>query len=180
MMKKIVLFLLLTQVCYAYPIQQPFPPFRIIGNVYYVGTNDLASYLIVTAKGNILINSNLEVGVPKIKNSIEKLGFKYSDTKILLVSHGHIDHAGGSALIKQQTHAKYMVMNADVPLITSGGKSDFQYSSDSEFYFPKTTKSAPADIRSAPIAIDKEIFSFSIIAARIIVITKLNLSIGAT
>ena len=141
-MKKIILFvvmiLLLPTLCFAYPKQNPFPPFRIIGNLYYVGTDDLASYLIVTPKGNILINSNLEADVPMIKASIEKLGFKFSDTKILLVSHAHLDHAAGSQLIKKQTHANYMVMDADVPLVESGGKSDFNYGNDSSMYFQQT------------------------------------------
>jgi metallo-beta-lactamase class B len=139
-MKKILLLItvLLYQSCFAYPMPHPFPPFKIAGNLYYVGTDDLASYLIVTPKGNILINSDLEANVPMIKNSIEKLGFKYSDTKILLISHAHFDHAAGSKLIKQQTHAKYMVMDADVTLVQSGGKTDFQYRNDSSIYFPST------------------------------------------
>lgn len=102
-------------------------------------TDDLASYLIVTPKGNILINSSLEETVPMLKASIEKLGFKYSDTKILLISHAHIDHAAGSHLIQQQTKAKYMVMDADVPLIQSGGKTDFIYANDVTLHFPPTT-----------------------------------------
>ncbi len=130
--------MLLNNLCFAYPIPNPFPPFRIIGNLYYVGTDDLASYLIVTPKGNILINSDLEANVPMIKNSIEKLGFKFSDTKILLISHAHLDHAAGSKLIKQETNAKYMVMDADVPLVESGGKSDFHYGNDASTYFPPT------------------------------------------
>jgi len=117
----------------------PFPPFRIAGNLYYVGTDDLASYLVVTPKGNILINSSLEANVPMIKASIEKLGFKFSDTKILLISHAHLDHAAGSQLLKQQTNARYMVMDADVPEVQSGGKSDFHYGSDDSMYFPATT-----------------------------------------
>lgn len=129
---------LANQLCFAYPIQNPFPPFRIIGNLYYVGTDDLASYLIVTSKGNILINSDLEASVPMIKASIEKLGFKFSDTKILLISHAHFDHAAGSKSIKQQTNAKYMVMDADVPLVESGGKTDFHYTNDPSIYFPST------------------------------------------
>ena len=77
---------------------EPFPPFRIAGNLYYVGSKGLASYLITTPQGNILINSDLEANVPMIKASIEKLGFKYTDTKILLISHAHFDHDAGSAL----------------------------------------------------------------------------------
>lgn len=129
---------LLHSLCFAYPLPNAFPPFRILDNLYYVGTDDLASYLIVTPEGNILINSDLEANVPMIKASIEKLGFKWSDTKILLISHAHFDHAAGSKLIKQQTNAKYMVMDADVPLVESGGKSDFQYGNDESTYFPPT------------------------------------------
>lgn len=125
--------------CFAYPISKPFPPFRIIGNLYYVGTDDLASYLLVTPKGNILINSDLLADVPMIKANIEKLGFKYSDTKILLISHAHFDHAAGSQLIRQQTGAKYCVMDRDVPLVESGGKSDFRYANDINAHFPGGT-----------------------------------------
>jgi len=105
----------------------PFPPYRIIGNIYYVGSQGLASYLITTPEGNILINSNLEKSVPMIKDSVEKLGFRFSDTKILLISHAHWDHCSGSAAIKELTGAKYMVMDADVPEIEAGGKGNFQY-----------------------------------------------------
>lgn len=116
---------------------KPFPPFHIAGNLYYVGTDYQGNYLIVTPQGNILINSDYKSNVPLIKASIEKLGFKFSDTKILLVSHAHADHAGGSALIKKMTGAKYMVMDADVPVVESGGKADFQYSNDPhELYHP--------------------------------------------
>lgn len=135
----IIITLLLNHLCFAYPMPNPFPPFQIAGNLYYVGTDDLASYLIVTPKGNILINSDLEENVPMIKENIKKLGFKFSDTKILLISHAHFDHAAGSKLIKQETNAKYMVMDADVPLVLSGGKSDFHYHNDPSIYFPPTT-----------------------------------------
>jgi metallo-beta-lactamase class B len=110
---------------------EPFPPFRIAGNLYYVGSKGLASYLITTPDGNILINSDLEANVPMIKSSIEKLGFKFSDTKILLISHAHWDHDAGSAMVKEATGAQYMVMDADVPVVESGGKADFQYGSSS-------------------------------------------------
>src|SRR5579859_552721 len=98
------------------------PPFRIAGNLYYVGSEDLAAYLIVTPKGNILINSNLESSPALIRKSVEALGFKFSDTKILLVSHGHYDHCAGSAEIKRETGAKYEVMAQDVPVVESGGR----------------------------------------------------------
>jgi len=105
----------------------PFPPFHIASDLYYVGTKDLASYLITTPKGNILINCELEADVPMIKASIEKLGFRFKDTKILLISHAHFDHDAGCAAIKEMTGAGYMVMDADVPVVESGGKADFQY-----------------------------------------------------
>jgi len=106
---------------------EPFPPHHIAGNVYYVGSKGLASFLIVTPQGNILLNSSLESSVPLIRASVEKLGFRFSDTKILLISHGHWDHCAGSALVKPSTGAKYMVMDADVPVVEAGGKGDFQY-----------------------------------------------------
>ena len=104
---------------------EPFPPHHVIGNVYYVGSKGLASYLITTPEGNILINSSLESSVPQIRASIEKLGFHFSDTKILLISHAHWDHCAGSALVKQLTGAKYMVMDADVAGNRSGRQRQF-------------------------------------------------------
>jgi len=105
----------------------PVAPFRIAGNLYYVGTRDLAAYLVVTPAGDILINSNLASSPPLIRHSVEQLGFHFSDIKILLISHAHSDHAGGSAAILKQTGAKYMVMDADVQVIQDGGRSDFAY-----------------------------------------------------
>jgi metallo-beta-lactamase class B len=102
-----------------------FPPHRIVGNLYYVGTESLASFLIVTPAGDILINSCYEADVPGIKDSVEKLGFHFSDIKILLGSHAHADHMEGDALVKQMTGARLMVMEADIPAllkITPGGK----------------------------------------------------------
>jgi metallo-beta-lactamase class B len=105
----------------------PIKPFRIVGNLYYVGSKDLASYLIVTPDGNILINSNLEESVPQIRHSIEGLGYRFSDIRILLISHAHWDHDSGSAAVKRETGAQYMVMDGDVPVVESGGTADFQY-----------------------------------------------------
>jgi metallo-beta-lactamase class B len=93
--------------------------FRIAGNLYYVGTADLAVYLINTPQGNILINSDFKEDVPAIRKSIEGLGFKYADTKIVLISHAHGDHDQGVGVIKSQTGAKLMVMDADVPEVES-------------------------------------------------------------
>jgi metallo-beta-lactamase class B len=106
---------------------EPFPPYRVIGNLYYVGSRGLASYLITTPEGHILINSSLESSVPLIRDSVEKLGFRFSDIKVLLISHAHWDHCAGSALLKEMTGAKYFVMEGDVPVVESGGKADFQY-----------------------------------------------------
>jgi metallo-beta-lactamase class B len=92
-----------------------FPAFKIAGNLYYAGTADLAVYLINTPQGNILINTDFKQDVPAIKKSIEQLGFKYSDTKIVLISHAHGDHDEATALIAKETGAKLMVMDADVP-----------------------------------------------------------------
>ena len=116
---------------------EPFPPHRVIGNVYYVGSKGLAAYLITTPQGNILINSNLESSVPMIRENVEKLGFHFSDTKILLISHAHWDHCAGSAGVKAATGAQYMVMDADVHDIETGGKENFNYrSSTGTFYKP--------------------------------------------
>jgi metallo-beta-lactamase class B len=115
-----------------------FPPFRIVGNLFYVGSEDLASFLVTTPQGNILINSNLASSPQQIKKSVEALGFKFSDTKFLLISHGHYDHAAGSATIKKLTGSKYEVMDADVPVVESGGRNDFQFAHDKNMWFPPT------------------------------------------
>jgi metallo-beta-lactamase class B len=99
-----------------------FPAFKIAGNLYYVGTADLAAYLIHTPQGNILINSNYKRDVPLIKKSITQLGFKYGDTKIILISHAHGDHDEGVGLIQKETGAQLMVMDADVAEVESTAK----------------------------------------------------------
>jgi metallo-beta-lactamase class B len=102
-----------------------FPPHKIIGNIYYVGTRTLSSFLVVTSQGNILIDSTYERNVPTIKKSVEQLGFKFSDIKILLGSHAHGDHQEGDALVKQMTGARVMAMAEDVPDLKAmkpGGK----------------------------------------------------------
>jgi metallo-beta-lactamase class B len=114
----------------------PFPAFRIAGNLYWVGSEDLASYLIATPNGLILINSSLEASVPLIRRSVESLGFRFSDIKILLISHAHYDHCAGSAQIIKLTGAKYYVMDGDVSVVESGGKTDFQYGADRAHALP--------------------------------------------
>ncbi len=104
---------------------KPYPPFQIAGNLYYVGTADLACYLITTPKGNILINTGLAVSASMIKASIETLGFKFTDTKILLTTQAHYDHMGAMAAIKRMTGAKMMVDAGDVEVVTDGGRSDY-------------------------------------------------------
>src|SRR3954467_399300 len=105
----------------------PIAPFRIADGLYYVGSRDLASYLVVTSQGNILLNSGLETSPTLIRGSIEQLGFKYTDTRILLISHAHWDHDAGSARVIQETGSTYMVMDDDVPVVENGGALDFAY-----------------------------------------------------
>jgi metallo-beta-lactamase class B len=102
-----------------------FPPHRIVGNIYYVGTRTLSSFLVVTPQGNILIDTTYERNVPTIQKSVEQLGFKFSDIKIVLGSHAHGDHQEGDALMKQLTGAQVMAMAEDVPALQAikpGGK----------------------------------------------------------
>jgi metallo-beta-lactamase class B len=102
-----------------------FPPHRIVGNLYYVGTPVLGSFLMSTPEGLILINSSYEATVPAIRKSVEDLGFRFSDVKILLGSHAHGDHMDGDALVKELTGARVMAMEQDVPALramTPGNK----------------------------------------------------------
>jgi metallo-beta-lactamase class B len=102
-----------------------FPPHKIIGNIYYVGTRTLSSFLVVTPQGNILIDSTYERNVPVIEKSVKQLGFQFSAVKILLGSHAHGDHQEGDALVKQMTGAQVMAMAEDVPALRAikpGGK----------------------------------------------------------
>ena len=127
-----MLLLLVARAGAANPVEwtTPIAPFRIADNLYYVGSKDLASYLVVTPKGDILINSSLEASVPLIEKSVEQLGFRMTDIKILLISHAHSDHDAGSAAILKMTGAKYMVMDGDVAVVESGGAKDFAYPND--------------------------------------------------
>src|SRR5581483_8568530 len=103
----------------------PIAPFRIADNLYYVGSEDLASYLVVTPKGNILVNANLANSPPLIRASVEKLGFHWSDIKILLNSQAHYDHIDGAAEVVRVTHAQNMVMDGDVSVVETGARTDF-------------------------------------------------------
>jgi metallo-beta-lactamase class B len=115
------------------PAQKLFPPLRIIGNIYYVGDNDLASYLIVTPKGSILVNTGYEYSVPEIRSRIGTLGFRFADIKILLVTHAHSDHAAGEAAVKKLTGAKMLAMQEEVELLETGGKTDYLFGNSGWF-----------------------------------------------
>ena len=103
---------------------QPVKPFRIAGNLYYVGASDLASFLIVTPQGHILLDSGLVETVPQIQHNVTQLGFRLEDVKVLLNTHAHYDHAGGLALLKRLTGATLMASEADAALLAAGGKGD--------------------------------------------------------
>jgi metallo-beta-lactamase class B len=115
---------------------KPYEPFRIVGNVYYVGTADLACYLITTSKGNILINTGLAASTPMIEGNINALGFKLADVKILLTTQAHWDHNGAMAEIKKKTGAKLMVNEKDVPSMEDGGNSDYAYGGSGSTFQP--------------------------------------------
>ena len=104
---------------------KPAKPYRIIGNVYYVGANELTSFLIVTPKGHILIDAGMEEMAPQIAENIERLGFHVADVKILLNTQAHIDHAAGLAELKRISAARLLVSRADAPVIESGGAADY-------------------------------------------------------
>lgn len=105
---------------------KPLKPFRIAGDVYYVGTYDLACYFIVTDEGNILINTGLAGSLPQIKQNIADLGFRFSDIKILLTTQAHFDHLGAMAAIKKQTGAKFWADKAEADVLKSGGATDYE------------------------------------------------------
>ncbi len=109
---------------------EAFPPHRIADNVYYVGSKGLATYLITTPDGHILINSGFEETVPLIRASVESLGFKMRDVKIVLASHAHSDHVAGHALLKELTGGKVFVMRGDDDVIASGGVGQYFYPKD--------------------------------------------------
>lgn len=114
----------------------PAEPFRMAGNLYYVGTYDLGCYLIATPQGHILINTGLAESVPMIRNNIEQLGFKFSDIKILLTTQAHFDHVAGMADIKKQTGAKMMVDAKDAKVLADGGNSDYYMGGKGPLFLP--------------------------------------------
>lgn len=115
---------------------KPYQPFRIAGNVYYVGTWDLACYLITTTQGNILINTGLAASAAQIKSNIEILGFKFSETKILLTTQAHYDHVGAMAAIKEMTDAQLMADEEDAAVLADGGSSDYGFGGNGSSFAP--------------------------------------------
>ena len=99
----------------------PYPAHRVVGNVYYVGTAGYASFLITSDQGHILINPNFDDSVPLVQKSVEQLGFRFQDIKIILISHAHGDHCAGTARAKEFTGAQVMVMDRDVEVMENGG-----------------------------------------------------------
>jgi metallo-beta-lactamase class B len=114
---------------------RPTEPFRIVGNVYWVGTYDLSSYLITSPEGHIVINTGLPDSVPQIRANIETLGFRLSDVKILTATHAHWDHVAGLAALEKMTGASVYMSAPDADVLESGGKSDFRWGKDPQAWF---------------------------------------------
>jgi metallo-beta-lactamase class B len=115
---------------------QDYEPFRLVGNLYYVGTYDLACYLISTSAGHILINTGLPESTDMIRTHVEKLGFKFSDIKVLLATHAHYDHVGSMAAIKQMTGARLMINERDAAVMADGGNSDYAFGGKGSTFAP--------------------------------------------
>ena len=105
----------------------PYPAHKVVGNIYYVGSNDLAIYLVATPKGHMLINTGFDETVPLIQASVKSLGFKMADIKIILASHAHSDHVAGHARAREASGAKVYVMTGDDKVIANGGKGQYLY-----------------------------------------------------
>ena len=105
----------------------PYPAHKVVGNIYYVGSNDLAIYLVATPKGHMLINTGFDETVPLIRASVRSLGFKMTDIKIILASHAHSDHVAGHARAREISGAKVYVMTGDEKVIAGGGKGQYLY-----------------------------------------------------
>jgi metallo-beta-lactamase class B len=109
---------------------RPFEPFRIVGNVYWIGTYDLSSYLIASPQGHIVINTGLADSASQIAGNLERLGFKLADVKILTATHAHWDHVAAMAALKKLTGAKMYMSAADADVLESGGRTDFRWGDD--------------------------------------------------
>lgn len=136
-----------------------YPPFRVAGNLYYVGTYDLACYLITTPKGHILINTGLAGSFDLIKSNVVSLGFKFDDIKILLTTQAHFDHTGALAAIKKATGASMMVDEQDVAVMEDGGLSDYAFGGTVMF---------------APVKVDRKLRDKDVIALGDMKVTLLH------
>ncbi len=114
----------------------PYPPFRVAGNLYYVGTYDLACFLIATSKGHILINTGTASSASIIKSNIRTLGFKPADIKILLTTQAHYDHVGAMAALQKETGATLMADEADADVLSSGGSTDYEWGGKDALFEP--------------------------------------------
>jgi metallo-beta-lactamase class B len=106
---------------------RPFPSYRVIDNIYYVGSNEIAQFLITTPAGHLLLDTGFEASVPRLRENIESLGFQYRDVKFILTSHAHIDHVQAHALVRRQTGAEVVVSTADAAFVENGGKGETVY-----------------------------------------------------
>src|SRR5215510_8305573 len=102
------------------PYSQPEEPFRVVGNIYYVGAKNIASYLITTPQGHILVDTGTIEMTPVITANVQKLGFSLRDIKIMLSSHAHFDHVGGHAAMQKATGAQVMAMRFDAEALEAG------------------------------------------------------------
>ncbi|MEP6902679.1 MAG: subclass B3 metallo-beta-lactamase [Actinomycetota bacterium] len=146
-MKKFVLLLFTLTFCFPLAafaqksesdraMNRPVEPFKIIGNIYYVGASDVTSYLITTPQGHILIDGGFAETAPQIEANVEKLGFKLADIKILLINHAHYDHCGGLAELKKLSGARLYASPPDTPVLEDGGISDFRFGGDKPLFTP--------------------------------------------
>jgi metallo-beta-lactamase class B len=117
----------------------PIEPFRVIGNLYYVGAEGIAAFLITTPEGHIVLDGGFEETVPHIRRNIETLGFRLEDVKILLNSHAHFDHVGGLAELARLSGAEVMISEPDVDVVESGGATDFLFAEEPMTHFPPVT-----------------------------------------
>jgi metallo-beta-lactamase class B len=130
---------------------KPIPPFRISGNLYYVGATEITSYLITTLQGHFLLDGGFVETAPQIERNIVQLGFKLSDVKYLLNSHAHYDHAGGLAELKKVTGAKFVASESDANLLRNGGHGDFRFG-DTLLFPPITPDKIIRDSESLQLA----------------------------
>lgn len=109
-------------------------PFQIFGNLYFVGTREVSSHLIDTGDGLILLDTSYPQTVDVMIENIKQLGFALQDIKILLHSHGHVDHIGGTALLQKMTGAKAYIGAGDADMVTGASRTDFAEELGFEFH----------------------------------------------